>query len=363
MNIVSGNVGSEPELNVGAKDESARYIEIFEKMMDEEFKSSIHFSKVNLMLSALDPARDRFSAKYKFLQSVVNNDSGTAGKECEQLFIDFLTEYLPKNLEVCSGGRILLENGDESPQIDIIVIKDMPKPFPRTYISHEYVVAAFEVKLTLKKEYLKKIANTAALLRPCPRYGTPRSVLFGKIIYGVLSLSSNMSGKKIPTEHKNLMSNWKESDSMLKALRELGNPRHPSQAVDLVLVADSFFLGASKDINYSKNWPVDFLDDIELYYYNNFSVGAGKENASMLARTLAIPPRDQVLGAFLSRLFYMLFREGIVDSDSAEAMYPFESSFKSYCYSWNIDVLGEEFKSQWENKSTSGEPEWRATHP
>lgn len=337
-------------------------ISLFEKYLDKEFEASVNYSKVMTMKPALETSQHEFYAKYKFLRKVVKPDPGTAGGECEDVFATFLRKYLPKTLEVIVGGLIILENGTMSPQIDIIITQDLPESFCRSYILHEYVVAAFEVKLTFETRYLKKITDTAALLRPFAREGTPREVLFGRIIYGVLALSSNMSGSKLPTDEKTLGENEKEFKALEKALRNIEKPAHPSQAIDLFLVADAFCLGASKTVNYSEKFPNDF-PDVDLSYFYNLASGSGKATASNLARMIAKPPRDQHLGAFLYRLFLMLYREGVIPSRSPEAFFPFDSNIAFGCYSWNIDVLGEQFKDQWNAKSEDTSLEWQSMHP
>jgi len=303
---------------------------------------------------------------YDYLQSVVKQDPGTAGGEGEAEFADFLRKYLPKNIEVSIGGQIILEDGSHSPQIDLILTEDIPSALAGKYIPHEYVVAAFEVKLTLEKRHLKKIADTAARLRPFARQGKPREVLFGKIIYGVLALSSNFQGPRKPPRLKTLKDNTDELHALENALRELSTPAHPCQAVDLFLVADAFSMAASKSIHFSekyKNSSQNVFPDVGLGYIFNLSIGAGKEDASDFSKAIATPPRDQHLGAFIYRLALMLYLEEVISPKHPETFFQFDSNVSTRCYEWDISVLGDEFIEDWNRHAGDESYDWQIVHP
>ncbi|HGR5001388.1 hypothetical protein FA146_22880 [Pseudomonas aeruginosa] len=334
---------------------------LIERMLENEFVNSNNHAKAAALIRALDSSQKDLSSQYSFLQSVVKSDTGNAGGECERVFSDFLKKYLPKDIEIIVGGVIILENGEYSPQIDLIITQDLPELLSKSYVPHEYVIAAFEVKLTLEKRYLKKIADTAFKLRPFSREGTPREVLFGRIIYGVLALSSNLSGPKLRTDQKTLESNEKECQALIKAIKNFEPPEHPSQAIDLFLVADSFFLGSTKTINYSEKFPNEF-EDITLNYTYNLSRGTDFSTASNLARIISAPPRDQTLGAFLYHFFLMLHREDVISSRSPEAFSLFESSISQGCHSWSMDSLGSDFKREWNARIEDQSFEWQSTH-
>lgn len=345
-------------------------ITILEETLINKFENSSNHTKARTLTRALEDSQNEFYSQYSYLQEVVKKDPGTAGGECEKVFADFLRKYLPKGIEVTVDGVIILEDGTHSPQIDLIITQDMPEKLSKTYVPHEYVIAAFEVKLTLEKKHLQKINETAAKLRPFSREGTPREVLFGKIIYGVLALSSRLSGSgsgsgsgsRLNSASRTLENNEREFNSLVKALKGLEPSKHPSKAIDLFLVADTFFLGATKTIYYSEKFPNDF-EDITLSYTYNLSRGTDVTGASKLARLTSIPPRNQTLGAFLYRFFLMLHREGVITSRSPEAFSPFESNISIGCHSWSIEALGVDFKQEWTARIDDQSFEWQSTHP
>ncbi|QVI69419.1 DUF6602 domain-containing protein [Pseudomonas syringae] len=337
-------------------------IDIWERLMDMEFRASPNYNKIIRIQLALNNSLNDFYSHYEYLQTVVKEDTGNAGAEGESQFGAFLQKYLPKNIEIFFGGRIILEDGSHSPQIDLILCEELPSALAGKYIPYEYVVAAFEVKLTLEKKHLQKIANTAAKLRPFPRQGTPREVLFGKIIYGVLALSSNLTGPRKTPREKTLKHNTDEFNALEKSLQEMATPAHPSHAIDLFLVADSFSLAATKTINYSEKYPNDF-PDVTMGYSINLSSGASREGASPFSKTIAAPPRDQHLGAFIYRLALMLYLEDVISARHPEAFFQFDSNISGTCHEWSIDVLGQEFREAWVQNIDDDSYDWQSTHP
>lgn len=333
-----------------------------DRYLELEFKGSASYSKITRIMVALEKSQADFFAHYDYLQGVVKLDPGTAGNEGEVEFSKFLKHYLPKGIDINIGGKIILENGEFSPQIDLILTEDLPEALSGQYIPHEYVIAAFEVKLTLEKKHLEKISKTAALLRPFARTGTPREVLFGRIIYGVLALSSNLQGKRKRPKEKTLKDNYEELKALEAAFRLLSKPAHPSQTIDLILVADAFSLCASKTINYSERFPNEF-PDVDLFYSFNLSSGASRESANGFAKSASYPPMDQHLGAFVYNLALLLFREGVLSSKSPEAFFPFKSRVSTGSYTWNIEVLGDDFREEWVSRIDDDSIEWLDKHP
>lgn len=341
--------------------EENQLIEIVERKNDADFKASPNYEKNRRIMLSLKKNSDNLISHYDYLQGVVRLDPGNAGSEGEAEFAAFLKNYLPNSIEVHIGGKIILESGDLSPQIDLILTMDLPPALAGKYLPHDYVVAAFEVKMTLEKKYIEKIATTAALLRPFPREGSPGKVLYGRIIYGVLALSSNLTGAKKSVRSKTLSDNEKEFHAFEKAIAGW-RPAHPSQAIDLVLVADAFFMGVSKEINYSEKYPNDF-PDVVLSYCWNLSSGCDRSSASNMARLTSLTPRDHILGAFFYRLTLMLYREGVLSCRNPQAFCDFNARVFASRYSWPMDVLGEAFRQEWVSRAGDESSEWRSTHP
>lgn len=336
-------------------------IDKLEQHMQAEFMTSAAYEKINKISLELRKCRDNLMSHYEYLQTVVKHNTGVAGGDCEDQFASFLKRFLPSGFGITIRGIIFLESGALSPEIDLILTKDLPEDLFENYIPHEYVVAAFEVKTTLENRYLEKIAKTAALLRPVPRQGKPREVLFGRIIYGVLALSSNFKGPRKPTRLKTLDDNDKELQAFTKSLDQW-RPAHPSQTIDLVLVADAFSLGATKSINYSEKYPND-MPDVDLSYSYNLSSGIDRKSASNLARLMSAPPKDQILGAFIYKLSLMLFHEDIFTWRHPQAFFEFRSNLAHLCYTWNIESLGQDFKSEWVSHPGECDYDWASTHP
>lgn len=336
-------------------------IDKFEQHMEAEFMASAAYEKINKISLELRKCRDNLMSHYEYLQTVVKRNPGVAGGDCEDQFAGFLKRFLPAGFGITTRGIIFLESGELSPEIDLILTKDLPEELFENYIPHEYVVAAFEVKTTLENRYIEKIAKTAALLRPTPREGKPREVLFGRIIYGVLALSSNFKGLRKPTKLKSLDDNDHELQAFMKSLDQW-RPSYPSQTVDLVLVADAFSLSATKTINYSEKYPND-MPDVDLSYSYNLSSGSDRKSAGNLARLLSVTPKDQILGAFIYKLSLMLFHENIFTWRHPQAFFEFRSNLAIGCYTWGIDSLGEDFKSEWVNHSEECNYDWASTHP
>lgn len=336
-------------------------IDKLEQYMEAEFMTSAAYEKIKNISLELRKCSDNLMSHYEWLQTVVKRNTGVAGGDCEDQFARFLGRFLPSGFGVTTRGIIFLESGELSPEIDLILTKDLPEDLFKNYIPHEYVVAAFEVKSTLENRYMEKIATTAALLRPVPREGKPREVLFGRIIYGVLALSSNFKGSRKPTRLKTLDDNDQELHAFRKSL-EQWRPAHPSQTIDLVLVADAFSLAATKTINYSEKYPND-MPDVNVSYSYNISSGSDRKSASNLARLVSAPPRDQILGAFIYKLSLMLFHENIFTWRHPQAFFEFRSNMAVGCYEWDIESLGEDFKSEWINHPGGCDYDWTSTHP
>lgn len=122
----------------------------------KEFEASANYLPAIGIKALLMAVQDHMQHQYDFLQAVAKSDPGTAGKECQQIFKKFLQEYLGPEIEVIMDGRVFLGGSKESPQIDLILVRGMPLCASRSYVPIIYVVAAFEVKLTLLSKHLKK---------------------------------------------------------------------------------------------------------------------------------------------------------------------------------------------------------------
>ncbi|CAH0267296.1 DUF6602 domain-containing protein [Pseudomonas brassicacearum] len=332
--------------------------------LEREFRSSENYLSTLNIKTSLMTSQDNMEHQYDFLQAVVGSDSGTAGKECQEIFRKFLRDYLDPEVEIVMDGRVFLGRDIESPQLDIILVKDMPPVVSRTYVPVQYVIAAFEVKLTLVPGHLEKIHKTAQKLRLHHRTGTAREELVSPIVYGVLALSSKFTPATRNKLSRTLATNDAECTALIKKLESLGPPSHPAKSIDLLLVADAFSIVASKTINYSEKYPADWLPDVQLCY--RFSISSHRlaeledEQYSMMWRY----PGHSHIGAFLSGLYLLLWREGAISERNPSIYYDFDSRILAPIYGWSIDTLGAEFKKHWiANIEDETNLEWAWTHP
>lgn len=332
--------------------------------IERGFRSSKNYKSTLSINTSLMTSLDGMQHQYNLLQKIGGSDPGTAGKECQMVFLRFLREYLDPEIDIIMDARIFLGGDVESPQLDLILVKKMPQMASRSYVDVQYVIAAFEVKLTLRAGYLKKIHETAQKLRLHHRTGTAREELVSPIVYGVLALSSKLTQAAKDELSRTLAINNAECIRLIDQLKTLGPPPHPAKSIDLLLVADAFSIAASKKINYSEKYPAAWLPDIELSYRYSISshriVKAEVEDYSMIWRH----PEKNHLGAFLSALYLLLYRERAISEQSWRIYCHYESRILIPIYGWGIDTLSADFKKNWVT-STEDETslEWAWVQP
>lgn len=173
------------------------------------------------------------SAEYKRIQKRATEDPGTAGDQGEENWAELLRDWLPRNYEVVTKGRIISQDGDTSPQIDVLVLKSS---YPKKMLSKKHylaagVAAAFECKTTLKASHISDAMSTCAKIKSFypNRIGTPYKELHSPIIYGLLAHSHSWKGEK-STPEENIREKLSASD--------LASIHHPRQQLDILCVAD-----------------------------------------------------------------------------------------------------------------------------
>ena len=100
---------------------------------------------------------NEMSAEYDRIQKRASEDPGTAGDQGEENWAELLRDWLPRNYEVVTKGRIISQDGKTSPQIDVLVLNGA---YPRKLLGKKLylaagVAAAFECKTTLKANACK----------------------------------------------------------------------------------------------------------------------------------------------------------------------------------------------------------------
>lgn len=170
---------------------------------------------------------------YRRIQKRVRQDPGTAGDQGEEDWAELLRRWLPPAYQVVTRGCILSVQGIASPQVDVLVLHPT---YPRHLLGKKFylaggVAAAFECKLTLRPQHIRKAVSTAVEIRQHlpPRTGSPYRELHSPIIYGLLAHSHNWKRPKsspLTRVHKNL---WEAEDALVQ---------HPRQMLDLLCVSD-----------------------------------------------------------------------------------------------------------------------------
>ena len=178
---------------------------------------------------------NKMFANYNLIQKRATEDPGTAGDQGEENWAELLRGWLPRTYEVVTEGRIISQDGETSPQVDVLVLKSI---YPKQLIDEGQkmylaagVAAAFECKTTLKAEHIEKAVKTCAAIKNLypVRTGTPYRELHAPIVYGLLAHSHSWKGPN-STPEKNIEQKLRVSD--------YSHVSHPRLGLDLLCVAD-----------------------------------------------------------------------------------------------------------------------------
>jgi hypothetical protein len=215
--------------------------------MDNKIKLKDLFSGLQKQIEA------RFSTNREFIKH-----SGSKGDSLENVWIEWLREYLP-NRYCVDKAFVIDSKGQLSHQLDLVIYDQHFTPFVFkqdgvSYIPAEGVYAVFEVKPEINKGYIEYAGKKIESVRKLYRTSTniidrgktydPRPLT--KIIGGILAIESTISNDKI--------------DSHLKSLKNL-------QAFDMgcAVTTGSFYVEyeGKEDIEIQ-----DFNKRINSYYNN-----------------------------------------------------------------------------------------------
>jgi len=173
------------------------------------------------------------AAEYDRIQKRATEDPGTAGDQGEENWAALLRDWLPTNYQVVTKGRIISQDGQTSPQIDVLVLKGA---YPKKLLNKKLylaagVAAAFECKTTLKAGHIAEAVENCAKIKALypQRTGSPFIELHSAIIYGLLAHSHSWKGEK-STPEENIRNKLLEED--------LKHVDHPRKQLDLLCVAD-----------------------------------------------------------------------------------------------------------------------------
>ena len=138
------------------------------------------------------------AAEYNRIQKRATEDPGTAGDQGEENWAELLRGWLPRTYEVVTKGRIISQDGRTSPQVDVLVLKDV---YPKGLLNKKLylaagVAAAFECKTTLKAEHIERAVQTCAEIKNLypVREGTPYKELHAPIVLWVIGAFPFLGG-------------------------------------------------------------------------------------------------------------------------------------------------------------------------
>jgi len=241
----------------------------------------------NELHSYLKDAMDSMAKEYIRIYKRVKEDPGTAGDQGEENWASLLRNWLPPSYQVVTKGRILNADGNASPQIDILILS--PK-YPKHLLDKKLylaggVVAAFECKITLRPEHIKRaIQNTIKVKQLIPsRAGSRYKELNSPIIFGLLAHSHSWKNSKsnpIELIHRNIL----KYDELYV--------NHPRQMIDLICISDLATWIASKGCPihpYKANrrlreneLPEKMIEELKKHYTTTSYVCFSKNNQGVI---------------------------------------------------------------------------------
>jgi hypothetical protein len=199
--------------------------------------------------------KESLSSDYSRIRARSREDPGTAGDQAEENWAEILRNWLPANYRVVTKGRILFEDGSASPQVDILVLT---ASYPRGLGNEKYifaggVVAAFECKLTLRANDIKKAFETAcAIKRKAPaHFGNPFDELNRSPIFGLLAHSQSLGKGRKSSKLYDMVEKYQDKCS-----------DHPRELLDLICVADTATITLGKHILVGRGLTKDETEEL-----------------------------------------------------------------------------------------------------
>ncbi len=190
--------------------------------------------------SFLASVQSDMATEYERITARSKSDPGTAGDEGEEHWAALIRRWIPRQYYVVTKGCILGEDGEPSPQMDVVILKPSYPPGlleKKTYLAGG-VAAAFECKLTLRATGIDKTFKNAVALRKIikPRSGSPFRILNSGIRYGLLAQSHEWAENRAAATI---------NDYLVKFDKQYVT--HPREMLDLICVADVATWAAMRD--------------------------------------------------------------------------------------------------------------------
>lgn len=310
--------------------------------------------KTHDLYNFMNQISDEMSAEYHRIQLRATEDPGTAGDQGEENWAELLRGWIPPSYEVVTKGRIISEDGRTSPQIDVVVLKDV---YPRKMLSKKLylaagVAAAFECKTTLKASHIVEATETCAKIKDLypDRHGTPYRELHSPVLYGLLAHSHSWRGQR-STPDSNISKKLMES--------EFAHVSHPRQSLDVLCVADlgtwtsakTTFLGP-RQVDYVANPKI-----AQIYGRNGSAV------SYHLNHTLSYERQDKdftPIGAFIAHLIRRTAWEnpGLRDLADYYRLARLDGAGEGSGRHWPSSIYGDEIRARVEAGQLSNGKAW-----
>ena len=200
------------------------------------------YSKSHPLQDLMNSATKRMEEDYNRTRQRSRSDPGTAGDQGEIDWAGLLRQCLPATFHVVTKGRILDHAGNESPQVDVLVLRPSYPQFlleKKHYLSAG-VLAAFECKLTLRAGDIRDFFLHAPLVKRISetRRGTPLRELESPLLYGFLAHSHQWKSNQAKVISR--------VEGEIKEGMEQ-NILHPREMPDLLCVANLATWSAMKE--------------------------------------------------------------------------------------------------------------------
>lgn len=296
------------------------------------------------------------SAEYDRIQMRATEDPGTAGDQGEENWAELLRDWLPRSYEVVTKGRIISQEGETSPQIDVLVLKGA---YPKRLLNKKLylaagVAAAFECKTTLKASHIGEAMEHCAKIKSLypSRTGSPYKELHSPLVYGLLAHSHSWKGDN-STPVQNTEKKLHEVDAQYIC--------HPRFQLDLLCVADLAAWTSSK---------MTFLGPRQMHDWSTMAPIYGPNGSATSAYVGHTTEEDQQvdlftpIGVLISHLSQQLAWENPSLRDLADyyRITNISGSGKGYMRMWPSSIYSEEIRSRVEAGMLSNGRPWDEWH-
>lgn len=303
------------------------------------------FTKIQNVPIGLASTLDRlqFSIKNDLhdLYQLTKENPSKAGDVVEKTWKNILETILPINkFRIIQNVIIEFYNGEKSPQIDLVIVKDMPPIANTDYINQRFVIAAFEVKLNLKTSHLPKIFETSKTLSSHQKSEPSKGELHRDIIFGVLAHTSSLSEAKVDDPDYHVSYSEREMSALLNKIADYKWER-PIDFVDLFVVAEYFSTSCGRHIYYNPKLQNNFLRDIEISYSRYLSSGGLKLEEIKTNDLAIVNIKNSSIGNLAYNLSQKLTFNSHIDGTYESYFSPYKSIVSQPVYGFDINALSD----------------------